>query len=174
MTFKGLRNIIFKNKQQRNSQEYDPYAEERAKLIEFDKQLTEAFSRSYKKRKNNWFTRHPEAKCFEPSLEETYQDTEPAEWHWYFWQYLKQTPEQRYQERKKDPLSHDSSWYIRNLPRDDGNGCGSGSLKGNHYIPTCRFYSEEGRIESIEVLHYYEKYRGFEEALNSWNSEEAQ
>lgn len=36
--------------------------------------------------------------------------------------------------------------------------------------PGCRFYPAEGRIEAIEVLHYYEKYTGFTEALASWGA----
>ena len=88
MTFKALRNAISRSKQQSNSPDYDPYAEERAKLIEFDKRLTEAFTKSHEKRRDSWFARHPEAKYFEPSLEEDIRDTEFSEWIWYFWQYL--------------------------------------------------------------------------------------
>lgn len=39
-----------------------------------------------------WFAGHPDAKYFEPSLQETYADTKPEEWIWYFWEHLKIAP----------------------------------------------------------------------------------
>jgi len=42
-------------------------------------------------------------------------------------------------------------------------GFGHGGIDGGpddrECKPGCRFYSQEGRIETIKVLHYYEKYQ---------------
>jgi hypothetical protein len=157
MTFKDLASIISKRKQYWSSPDYDPYEEERAKLMELNTQLREAFTQAYKKRRENWFATHPDHKYFEPTLEETYQDTEPEEWIWYFWEYMRQTPEQRYQDMK-------------NMVNGFGHDGIDGGPDSRECKPGCRFYPAEGRIEAIEVLHYYKKYKGFEEALASWGA----
>jgi hypothetical protein len=72
---------------------------------------------------------------------------------------MKQTPEHRYQDIK----NHTHGFGHGGI--DDGSGVDFRECK-----PGCRFYPDEGRIEDIEVLHYYEKYQGFQEALKSWNS----
>jgi hypothetical protein len=154
MTFKDLASIISKRKLYWNSPDYDPYEEERAKLIEYEKQLTELYIKAYTKRRDNWFARHPENKYFEPTLEERYLDTEPAEWHWHFWEYIKETPEQRYQDEKNPNYgwNHISNVHSIEDPCVEG----------------CRFWPEEGRIDSLEVLSWYKEYQGYDKVRRVW------
>lgn len=141
----------------------DPHAEERAKVIEFDRQLTESFHKARTERMDAWFAKHPEAKYFEPSYEEDIAETKSAEWHWYFWQYLKQKPEKRYQDKKRQVYGF-GHCGIDGGP--DDRECKRG----------CRFYPAECRIGplSIEVLHHYEKYQGFKETLEAWEAAAAE
>jgi hypothetical protein len=70
---------------------------------------------------------------------------------------MKQTEEQRYQD-------------IKNRVNGFGHDGIDGGVDSSECKPGCRYYSSEGRIEAIEVLHYYEKYKGFDEALANWGA----
>jgi hypothetical protein len=61
---------------------------------------------------------------------------------------LETTPEERYQLTKANWMSHESSWYKRDLNRHDGQGCN----QFTGCIPECRFYPEYGMIEDEEWL----------------------
>jgi hypothetical protein len=64
---------------------------------------------------------------------------------------LRKSPEQRYQESKRNFLFHESCSYNRGLQYDDGYGC-----VGNKCIPECRFYPEYGVITD-EVIAEHNK-----------------
>ena len=68
------------------------------------------------------------------------------------------TPEQRYQVKKREWFSHNSStgtWYVwANKTRYDNEGCCS----SDKCVPECRFYQETGRIEDDEIIAEHQKY----------------
>ncbi|MGA7900454.1 MAG: hypothetical protein WCA39_16510 [Nitrososphaeraceae archaeon] len=71
-----------------------------------------------------------------------------------------QSPEERYQDKKRHWYFHKSSWYMRGIKSGyDGNGCNNGVC-----VPACRYYTQSGRIENEEVLKSYED-NGFVENM---------
>lgn len=64
---------------------------------------------------------------------------------------LRMTPEQRYQDEKRNFLFHDLSCYMRDLGEEDHGCTGAGC------IAECRFYPEYGRIEDGEVIAEHKK-----------------
>lgn len=61
-------------------------------------------------------------------------------------------------------------YFMMRIPLGFGHDGIDGGPDSRECKPGCRFYPAEGRIEAIEVLHYYEKYTGFTEALASWGA----
>jgi hypothetical protein len=80
---------------------------------------------------------------------------------------LRISPEQRYQDEKKNFLFHDLSCYMNDINDHDYND--DGSLKGctgEGCVPECRFYPEYGRIEDDEVI---QEHREIEERCKKNN-----
>jgi hypothetical protein len=68
---------------------------------------------------------------------------------------LRVTPEQRYQDKKKDWFFHESSWCSRGLDSSGYDGQGCNQFTG--CIPECRFYLPYGRIEDDEVIQEHKE-----------------
>jgi hypothetical protein len=74
-------------------------------------------------------------------------------------------------------IPHNLSQKVPNLlllakRLDHGFGHDNKGLHGNgpfdECVPGCRFYPEEGRIESIEILREYSNYPGWNEIYEIW------
>jgi hypothetical protein len=59
---------------------------------------------------------------------------------------LRESPEQRYQDKKSNFLFHDLSCYMKGLGEED-HGC-----NGRSCIPECEYYPEHGRIEDEQII----------------------
>jgi hypothetical protein len=82
------------------------------------------------------------------TLECVYDSITQDELDYYFRANLRVSPEERYQNEKKEPWFHESSYGMRGLEAYDGCGC-------HHFtgcVPECRYYPEYGRIEDDEVI----------------------
>ena len=78
-----------------------------------------------------------------------------------------QSPEERYQDKKRHWYFHKSSWYMRGIKSGyDGNGCNNGVC-----VPACRYYTQTGRIENEEVLKSYEDNKSYSEPPTVKNSQ---
>jgi hypothetical protein len=66
---------------------------------------------------------------------------------------LRVHPEQRYQDQKKEPWFHESSWNKRGVNGYDGQGCN----QFTSCVPECRYYQETGRIEDEEVIQEHKE-----------------
>lgn len=66
---------------------------------------------------------------------------------------LRVPPEQRYQDKREEWFSHESSWYWRGANGYDGRGCN----QFTGCVLECRFYPGYGRIDDEEVIAEHNK-----------------
>ena len=70
--------------------------------------------------------------------------------------WLKLTPEERYQRKKKNNIWHDTGVYMlygNSYATSDKPGC----AQDTGCIPECKYFEDSGRIEDDEVLEWYHK-----------------
>ncbi len=60
------------------------------------------------------------------------------------------TPQEWYQMKKEQWHSHEHSWFIRGLTKDDGKGCNR-----NRCIRECRFYKKRGKLTEDEIRNTF-------------------
>jgi hypothetical protein len=116
------------------------------------------------RRREEWFAKLRAARCRKTDAwghttgEDVYDYTTQEEYDYNLKCALAVSPEERYQDRKKMLIFHDSHKYMRGVNADDGYGCGSYPSYVGKCIPTCRYYPETGRIEDSEVIESFEKH----------------
>jgi hypothetical protein len=160
--FKDLRRLIcdMTNRQQETGGKLST-AEylERQEAKTILEQLRTQHNIAYNRRKDKWLENNQGQQYFSPTLDETRRDCRLEEWVWYFiYRIFSRTPEQRYQ----DERTPDYGWnHISDI-----HGIIEPCLEG------CRFRSEEGRIEDIEVLKDYEKFDRYNEVKGIWTAGE--
>jgi hypothetical protein len=125
---------------------------------------TELIDKETERGREEWFARLRLARCLKTdsfgnkTCEDVWDYYTVEEYNYYLKEALAVSPEDRYQDRKEMVWFHESNWSMRGLNADDGYGCGSHN-NGGKCIPQCRYYNEDGRIEDIEVIEKFEKYK---------------
>jgi hypothetical protein len=124
----------------------------------------ELIDKETERRREAWFAKLRMARCRKTDAwghttgEDVYEFTTQEEYDYYLKSALAVPPEERYQDRKRMLMFHDSHKYMRGVNADDGYGCGSHPNYVGKCIPTCRYYPETGRIEDSEVIARFEKH----------------
>lgn len=71
--------------------------------------LRAKYERAYKARKDKFFAEHPDTDTLTSEFLDDTKSIELSEWIFHLFSYLRQTPEQIYQEQKMAPLDHDAA-----------------------------------------------------------------
>jgi hypothetical protein len=158
MTFKDLHKIMSKQGLGATSAD-DSVPQQVDESEAFYDDLYAKYERAYKARRDEFFEEHPDAEILSSEFLCDTKNVEASEWIYHLSSHLRETPEQRFQMQKMSPLDHESSFLIRGLDRYDGQGCNQFSGCVPEYRP------DTGRIETLEVLNYYEDYVGYSEVL---------
>ena len=87
------------------------------------------------------------------TCEDVWDSTTQDESDYYLKMNLRTHPEERYQRKKKAWYFHESSCYMRHDNGYDGQGCNNGVC-----VPECRYYTQIGRIEDMEVIENRNEY----------------